>query len=80
MEKGAVDGHKVTYKTMADEYVNVKAGSVIVTVQELTHPIFERKGNDLKMKIEINLEEALLGFTRTITHLDGHTLDFDRSD
>jgi len=32
IEKGAPDNHKVTYKTMADEYINVRAGAVIVTV------------------------------------------------
>lgn len=51
IEKGAPDAHKVTYKQMADEFVNVRAGAVVVTVQEMAHPVFERKGNDLKIKI-----------------------------
>lgn len=46
----------------------------------MPHPIFERKGNDLKIKIEISLEESLLGFTRSIKHLDGHEVFVDRTD
>lgn len=80
IEKGAPDNHKVTYKTMADEYINVRAGAVIVTVQEMPHPVFERKGNDLKIKIQLTLEQALLGFEYEITHLDGHKVWLDRND
>lgn len=32
VEKGAADGHKITYKNSADEYINVRTGNVIVTV------------------------------------------------
>lgn len=52
---------------------------MIVTVQEVPHAVFERKGNDLKVKIEIDLRESLLGFTKTITHLDGHIVTIDRT-
>ncbi len=33
VEKGAPDGHKLTYKNSADEYINVRAGNVVVEVQ-----------------------------------------------
>lgn len=79
IEKGAPDGHKISYKNSADEYINVRTGAVVVTVQEVPHPVFERKKNDLKIKIDITLQEALLGFTRTIEHLDGHTVTVDRT-
>jgi len=78
VEKGAADGHKVTYRNSADEYINVRAGNVVVTVQEVPHPVYERKANDLKLKLEISLEEALLGFTRSFRHLDGHEVVVDR--
>lgn len=79
IEKGAPDGHKISYKQSADEYINVRTGAVIVTVQEVPHPVFERKINDLKIKIDITLQEALLGFKREIEHLDGHTVTVDRT-
>ena len=79
IEKGAPDNHKVTFRAAADEYVNVRAGSITVTIQEVPHPVFERKGNDLKISMDITLQEALLGFVRTVKHLDGHEVLVDRS-
>lgn len=49
IEKGAPDGHVLTYRDAADEYINVRAGPVRVTVQEVAHPVFTRNKNDLKI-------------------------------
>jgi len=46
----------------------------------MDHAVFERKGNDLKIRQKITLKEALLGFTREIKHLDGHFVFVDRTD
>ena len=78
IEKGAPDGHEVTYKDSADEFLNVRAGPVIFKVQQLSHSKFQRVGNDLKVRVNISLREALLGFSREITHLDGHVVKIDR--
>jgi len=78
VDRGTPDNHKATYKNTADEYVNVKAGNIVATIQEMPHLVFERKEKDLKIKLEISLEEALLGFKRTITHLDGHKVEVNR--
>lgn len=80
IEKGAPDGHQVTYKDAADEFINVRSGNVIFKVTQLAHSKFTRAGNDLKIRINISLKEALLGFTRDITHLDGHIVNVDRED
>ena len=40
--------------------------------------MFTRSGNDLKMEMTITLKEALLGFTKTITHMDDHTVEIKR--
>lgn len=34
--------------------------------------MFQRKGDNLHMWVEISLREALLGFEQTFKHLDGH--------
>ena len=46
---------------------------------QLAHSKFVRQGNDLKTRINISLKEALLGFTREITHLDGHIVEVERT-
>merc|ERR1719296_220899 len=34
---------------------------------------WKRLGNDLRVQVNLTLREALLGFTRKVTHLDGHS-------
>lgn len=58
----------------------MRSGNIVLTVQEIKHPVFERKQNDLKIKIDISLREALLGFEKVISHLDGHLVTIDRID
>lgn len=80
VEKGTPDGHLIQYKDAADEFINVRPGNVNIKVIQLDHPLFERKGDDLKIRITISLQDALLGFQKTITHLDGHEVEIDRRD
>ena len=56
----------------------MRPGSINIKVIQLDHDVFERKGNDLKTRIHINLKEALVGFEKTLTHLDGHEVVIDR--
>ena len=51
--------------------------TVCVEIREKKHPIFSRMENDLGITLEITLWEALLGFSRTITHLDLHELELN---
>ena len=41
-------------------------------VQELPDKIFKREKDNLRYTLEISLKDALLGFEKYITHLDGH--------
>lgn len=50
----------------------IPAGDVIFVLNMERHNAFERSGNDLLIKVNITLSEALFGFSRIlITHLDG---------
>lgn len=72
IEKGIPDGHEYDYKEAADENVNIRSGRVVFKVETVNHPTFERVKDNLKTTVKITLKEALLGFDKSITHLDGH--------
>jgi DnaJ family protein B protein 4 len=43
-------------------------------IEEKPHPSFSRQGDDLHMNLNVSLLEALSGFSKQVTHLDGRTL------
>lgn len=45
--------------------------NVIFVLQQKIHPVYSRKNADLLMEMKISLYEALTGFEKRITHLDG---------
>ena len=49
-------------------------GDIIVVFQIKEHPIFTRDGDDLIVKHELSLNEALCGFEIGIAHLDGRRI------
>ena len=46
-------------------------GGVVITLRQRPHPRFKRAGDHLVMQTELTLQEALLGFQRSIRHLEG---------
>jgi DnaJ-related protein SCJ1 len=74
VEMGMPDGHRIEFENAADEHPDHAAGHIVFTVNTLAHPRFVRKGNDLHYTQSISLLESLVGFTHSITHLDGHTV------
>ena len=77
IEKGMKNGQKIKFRGEADELPGTLAGDVVFVVQEKEHEQFKRKGADLVVTIPLELSEALCGFTKTISHLDGRTLRID---
>merc|ERR1712093_446525 len=74
VQKGAPDGHKVTFHNKADEIPDGDAGDVIFTLKEKPHDVFKRHGADLYIERTISLLEALCGFEMEVKKLDGRTL------
>lgn len=77
VEKGMKNGQKIKFSSEAGEAPDTIPGDVIFILQEREHEIFKRKGADLVLTMDLKLSEALCGFTRTITHMDGRILRID---
>jgi len=76
IEPGTPDGYQYTYKEEAEEDPGATAGDVVVQITNEPHPYFERDESDLLWTTNITLMEALLGFERNVTHLDGRVISF----
>ena len=65
---------------MGDERLQGAPSDVIFELVEIEDDKFTRVGNDLKINMDISLEEAILGFTKIITHLDGREIVIESDD
>lgn len=76
---GARDGDTQVFAGMAEESAKGEAGDLIVIFREKEHGRFERDGTHLYSTVHLTVREALLGFNRTLAHLDGSPLVLARS-
>lgn len=77
IDKGMEDGHKIPFSGMGDMEPGLDMpGDIIVVLDEKPHERFKRtvQKTDLLITLELNLTEALCGFTRAIKTLDDRTL------
>ncbi|XP_070536901.1 dnaJ homolog subfamily A member 1-like [Ptychodera flava] len=74
IDKGMRDGQKVTFQGEGDQEPGLEPGDIVIVLDEKEHPVFQRSGDDLIMKMEIELVEALCGFERHIKTLDSRQL------
>lgn len=77
VEKGMKNGSKIKFAGESDEAPDTVPGDIVFIIQEKEHELFKRKGADLVLSMDLSLSEALCGFTRTITHMDGRVLRID---
>lgn len=76
IERGMASGDTVVFKSAGEQQPKKIPGDVVLSLKERKHEVFKRVGADLNMEVEISLREALLGWERTITHLDGRKITF----
>ena len=74
VEKGMKDGQIITLNGEGDQFPSLKPGDIIITLEQIQHKIFIRKESDLIMDIDLNINEALCGFTRIIRTLDDRNI------
>ncbi|XP_061190149.1 dnaJ homolog subfamily A member 4-like [Saccostrea echinata] len=74
IDKGMKDGENIRFAGEGDQEPGLEPGDIIIVLDEKPHDVFQRRGQDLVMTMELELVEALCGFHRTITTLDKRTL------
>jgi len=67
-------GTKITYSGEGDELPNGQYQDIVFIIEDKPEasPIFKREGSDLRINLQIELWEAIGGFSKYITHMDGH--------
>lgn len=68
------DGQKITFSGEGDQEPGLEPGDVIIILDQKDHPVFQRQYDNLIMKMDLKLVEALCGFKKTIQTLDNRTL------
>jgi len=63
---------ELIFEEYGDEKIGHIPGNLIIVLKQMPHKHFSRDGDDLKLRIGIDLVDALVGFERTIQHVDGH--------
>eukprot|EP00047_Mylnosiga_fluctuans_P003812 m.231081 g.231081 ORF g.231081 m.231081 type:complete len:426 (-) comp12161_c0_seq1:80-1357(-) len=71
VDKGMRHGQRITFAGEGNVEAGTEPGDVVVVLAELRHGTFRRSGLDLLMDLEIPLVDAICGFRRVISHLDG---------
>jgi DnaJ-class molecular chaperone len=77
---GMHDGDHIKFDQVADEAIGHIPGDLIFIVSQIRDQHFTREGDDLSVSIEISLAEALVGFSKEISHLDGHAVTVAKKD
>lgn len=74
IEKGMLDAQKIVIKGEGNEEPDKEPGDIIIILEEKEHPVFSRSEEDLLMRLDIQLLEALCGFQKTFKSLDNRDL------
>lgn len=72
-------GDVILFKGESEQGLDFYPGDVFVKLFEEPHPTLKRDGNNLRINLDISLKDAILGFERSITHLDGHNVFIEES-
>ncbi|KAK7454672.1 DnaJ-related protein scj1 [Stygiomarasmius scandens] len=72
---GMPEGHEVVFEGEGDESPDWEAGDVVLRVRSRRNKGgWRRKESSLYWRETIGVDEALLGFDRNLTHMDGHVV------
>uniref|UniRef100_A0A182RMA8 J domain-containing protein n=1 Tax=Anopheles funestus TaxID=62324 RepID=A0A182RMA8_ANOFN len=78
IEPGMEDGQETRFSGEGEPHMDGDPGDLLLRIKTVPHTRFERRGDDLYTNITISLQDALVGFTLDIVHLDGHKVTVTR--
>ncbi|POS74052.1 psi1 [Diaporthe helianthi] len=78
IKAGLKKGSKIRFKGVGDQEEGGQQDLCFV-IEEKPHPIYTRDGDDLSMTVDLELKEALTGWKRTVTTIDGRQLSLDKA-
>ncbi|KAL1839195.1 hypothetical protein VTJ49DRAFT_1784 [Mycothermus thermophilus] len=78
IKPGLKKGSKIRFKGVGDQEEGGQQDLVFI-VEEKPHPLFVRDGDDIIHTVDLDLKEALTGWQRTITTIDGKNLQLDKA-
>ena len=74
VDRGVKSGTKLEFRGEGDQMPGVEPGDVVFEIEQKPHPRFQRHGDDLFFKSEIDLLTSLAGGHIHIEHLDDRWL------
>jgi DnaJ family protein B protein 4 len=74
IKAGLKPGSKIKFVNAGDQTAEGGTQDVHFVVSEKPHDKFRREGDDLRFDVEIDLKEALTGWKRTVSTIDGKQL------
>lgn len=81
IEKGMRDNEEIIFPRESEQSPDTIPGDLIVTLKQKKHTFFtKREGNNLYSEMELNLQEALLGYSKKIIHLDNREFYIESSE
>lgn len=78
VEPGMVDGQETKFTAEGEPHLDGDPGDLILKIRTQPHSVFERVGDDLYTNVTISLQDALIGFSIDIPHLDGRKVTITR--
>ncbi|KAF4518647.1 hypothetical protein B566_EDAN005974 [Ephemera danica] len=78
VESGMTDGQEQRFVAEGEPHMDGEPGDLVLRIRTMPHKRFERRGDDLYTNITISLQDALVGFSLEIEHLDGHKVQVSR--
>ena len=78
IKPGLKAGSKIKYENMGDQ-VEGGVQDLHFIVKEKPHPLFTREGDDIRHTVELDLKEALTGWSRKVHTIDGKQVNVSSS-